>query len=167
MRRALGAAVPVAAATVALALPVWPVLTVAPDHGPAQHVPMNDGDPFAVSFVHSLDHLPVEDWYHVDDGHIVQDSTRLQQFGAGMGHIAGVGQGRDAGDWWEITGMDRHIGHLVIRAGGADVDHRLHHAEQIVPLSQCWTGQRVTVRPARISTLHRAIHWFQPPACTA
>ncbi|NDL59955.1 DUF1850 domain-containing protein [Phytoactinopolyspora mesophila] len=161
------AALIVVTAIIALVLPVWPVLTVGPDDGPVQYLPLRDGEPFAVSFVHSLDHLPVEDWYHVDDGHIVQDSTRLQQFGAGMGHIAGIGRGQDAGEWWEITGMNRHIGELLIRAGSESVDHRLHHAEQIIPLSQCWAGQRVTVRPDRLSTLHRAALWFQSPGCAA
>jgi hypothetical protein len=148
---------------VGVAVPVWPVLSVTPDGEPARYLRVGEGEPFGLTFVHSLDHLPVEDWYRVADGRIVQDSTRLKQFGAGMGHMPGVGTGRDAGDWWEVVGMDRDIGELLIRVGSPQVDHRLLAGGQVLPLSQCWATQRVTVRPARLSTLQLAASSFLLP----
>ncbi|NED99704.1 DUF1850 domain-containing protein [Phytoactinopolyspora halotolerans] len=152
-RIALAAAAAPALVLIALAWPVWPALSIAPDGGTAGYVRLDDGEAFGLTFVHSVDHLPIQDWYHVEDGRIVQDSTRLVQFGAGMGHMPGVGTGHDAGDWWEIRGLEREIGDLVLRVGSAAVDHRLQVGDTHVALSRCWERQRVTVRPVRVSTL--------------
>lgn len=115
-------------------------------------LPMAPADRLGIRFIHSLDHLPVEDWYVVRGGELVQVSTRLVQFGAGMGHIAGEGRGHADGDWWEITGMERHIGTLVLRIGRASVDHRLLYRGQEVGLSACWPGQRLTLRPVWVAS---------------
>ncbi len=149
----------------AMFVPVWPALSIHPDGASAGHERITAGEQFGLSFVHSVDHLPVEDWYRVDGADIVQESTRLRQFGAGMGHIAGVGRGHDAGDWWEITGMERHIGELVVRVGSAGVDHQLHLGDRRIPLTRCWAGQRVTVSATRISTLRVLTSHLQPSAC--
>lgn len=120
------------------------------DSEPVGVLPMGPGERVGIRFIHSLDHLPVEDWYVVRDGELVQESTRLIQFGAGMGHIAGEGHGHADGDWWEISGMGRHIGTLVLRIGPASVDHRLLYRGREVSLSACWPGQRLTLRPVRV-----------------
>jgi hypothetical protein len=154
-----------AGVALALAWPAWPALAVTPEEGQGSRLPVGEGERFGLTFVHSHDHLPVEDWYHVSGGGIVQDATRLKQYGAGMGHVAGEGTGRDDGDWWVVDGMDRDIGELAIRVGPASVDHRLHHPGGVLPLSRCFTGQRVTVRPVTLSTFQLAAGWLRPPAC--
>jgi hypothetical protein len=122
------------------------------DARPVGLLPMTAGDRLGISFIHSVDRLPVEDWYVLRDGHLVQDSTRLVEFGAGMGHIAGQGRGRADGDWWEVSGLDRHIGTLVLRIGPPSVEHRLLYRDREVNLSACWPGQRLTLRPVRTAS---------------
>ncbi|WP_344257921.1 DUF1850 domain-containing protein [Streptomyces sodiiphilus] len=146
-----------AAVTSALAWPAWDGLEVRPQEGPGCRLPLAGGETFVLAFTHSVDRLPVEDHYRVEDGRIVQEATRLRQFGAGMGHIHGVGEGRADGDWWEVTGMGREVGDLVVRAGGPQVGHLLHHPGGTVALSGRWAGQRVTIRPERQSTIQRAL----------
>lgn len=117
--------------------------------GVVGHLPLEPGEQLGVSFIHSLDKLPVEDWYVLRDGSLVQVSTRLKQFGAGMGHIPGQGHGHADGDWWKVSGLERQIGALVLRIGPLSVDHRLLYRGHEVRLSTCWPGQRLTLRPAR------------------
>lgn len=117
------------------------------------HLPLAPGEQLGVSFVHSVDKLPVQDWYVLRDGVLVQESTRLVQFGAGMGHIPGQGVGHDDGDWWEVTGLDRPIGTLVLRVGPASVDHRLLYRGRELSLSACWPGRRLMLRPVRTADL--------------
>lgn len=152
-----------AAAVIALAWPLWPALSVTPDGAAPGYLPVSADERFGLTFEHSVDHLPIEDWYHVESGSIVQDSTRLRQFGAGMGHIDGTGTGRDAGDWWEIVDMNRMIGDLVVRVGSARVDHRLVHPGGVLPLSRCWAGKRVTISPVRLSTVERVTASLRSP----
>lgn len=117
--------------------------------GVVGYLPLGPHDRLGVLFVHSVDLLPVEDWYLLRDGALVQESTRLRQYGAGMGHIPGVGTGRADGDWWEVTGMNQHIGVLELRIGPPSVNHRLRHPGGEIALSDCWPGRRLTVRPVR------------------
>lgn len=154
-----------AAAAGALLWPVWPGLEVGPEGRPACHLPLTDQQPFGLSFLHSVDGLPVQDWYHVEDDRIVQDATRLRQFGAGMGHIDGAGRGRAVDGWWEVGDLRRPIGTLVIRVGGPSVDHRLHHPDGVLALSERWSHTRVVIRPWRRSTLHRVLAPLLGPDC--
>lgn len=157
----------VPAALVALAWPAWPGLAVRPEGGPECRIALADGEPFGLSFVHSVDGLPVQDWYRVADGAIVQDATRLRQFGAGMGHISGQGTARAADGWWEVAGMDRPIGELTLRVGSAAVDHRLHHPGGVLALSEHWAGRRLVIDPERQSTIGRLRTALRGSACPA
>lgn len=113
------------------------------------YLPLAPGERLGVSFIHSVDKLPVEDWYVLGEGGLVQESTRLIQFGAGMGHIAGQGKGHSDGDWWVVAGMNRPIGTLVLRVGSASVDHRLLYRDRQLRLSVCWPRERLTLRPVQ------------------
>ncbi|MDB1088981.1 DUF1850 domain-containing protein [Streptomyces sp. ACA25] len=166
-RQAVPALTALAAVLAALAWPVWPGLAVGPEDGPGCRLPLATGDSFTLSFTHSVDRLPVQDRYHVENGKIVQDSTRLRQFGAGMGHISGDGVGREDGDWWEITGMARQVGDLTLRVGGPRIGHRLSHPGGELSLSQRWGGQRVAMRPVRQSTAARAVDRLRGTDCGA
>jgi hypothetical protein len=157
----------VTAALAALAWPAWPELAVRPEGGRECRLPVADGEPFGLSFVHSVDHLPVQDWYRVEDGSIVQDATRLRQFGAGMGHISGDGTARAVDGWWEVADMRRPIGVLTLRVGGESVDHRLHHPGGVLALSEHWAGHRLVIEPARRSTFERAWSVLRGSACPA
>lgn len=155
-----------AALVVAALVPVWPALRLSVDGDRLGHLPLAEGEQFTVSYVHSIDHLPIEENIEVRDGELVADSTRLRQFGAGMGQIPGQGTGRADGEWWVIEDMNRHVGpELAIRVGTASVDHRLRTPDTEVRLSPCLTSRRVAVEPARISTLVLLVGRSPQPVC--
>lgn len=130
------------------------------------HLPLAEGEQFTVAYVHSIDGLPIEENIEVREGRLVVDSTRLRQFGAGMGHVPGEGSGRAEGDWWVIEGMDREIGSvLALRVGAASVDHRVRTPDTEVQLSPCLSSRRVTVEPVHISTLHLLTARDPQPEC--
>ncbi|WP_017542275.1 DUF1850 domain-containing protein [Nocardiopsis prasina] len=155
-----------AALVVGALVPVWPALRLSVDGDRLGHLPLAEGEQFTVSYVHSIDHLPIEENIEVRDGELVADSTRLRQFGAGMGQIPGQGTGRADGEWWVIEDMNRHVGpELAIRVGTASVDHRLRTPDAEVRLSPCLTSRRVAVEPARISTLVLLVGRSPQPVC--
>ncbi|WP_046471946.1 DUF1850 domain-containing protein [Allosalinactinospora lopnorensis] len=151
--------------TTALLWPVWPALSIGAEGSRIGHVPLDSEGGFTVSFIHSLDKLPVEDVYVVRDGRVVQDATRLRQFGAGMGHIPGEGSGHAEGDWWVVSDLDRPIDDFKLRVGSPGADHRLVHPGGEIPLSQCWAGESLTLRPVKLPTLVRLLPTTRPPAC--
>jgi hypothetical protein len=166
-RRAGTALVAVAAVFFAGALlPLWPALRLSVDDERLGHLPLAEGEQFTLSYVHSIDRLPIEENLRVRDGELVVDSTRLRQFGAGMGHIPGEGTGRADGEWWVIEDMNRPIGpEVAIRVGAAAVDHRLRTPDAEVRLSPCLTSRRVVVEPVRISTLRLLLAGDPQPHC--
>jgi hypothetical protein len=160
-----GALVGGAVTATALLWPVWTALTVEVGGARAALVPLEENERFGITFMHSVDDLPVQDWYVVRDGTIVQESTRMRQYGAGMGNHPGDGDGRAVEGWWEVASMNRPIGDLVLRVGAAPVDHRLRHPDGEVPLSRCWPRERVEVRVDEVSTLARLVSAVRPARC--
>lgn len=147
-------------------LPLWPALRLSVDEERLGHLALDEGEQFTLSYVHSIDRLPIEENLRVRDGELVVDSARLRQFGAGMGHIPGEGTGRADGEWWVIEDMNRPIGPQVsIRVGSAAVDHRLRTPDREVRLSPCLTSRRVAVEPVRISTLRLLLAGDPQPHC--
>lgn len=140
-----------AALVAGLLLPVWPALHVT--HG-EQVVATFTGDDVTISYVHSIDGLPIEEDLRVRDGELIVERTRLRQFGAGMGQIEGEGRGYADGSWWVVDDLDRPIGpDLLLRVGSPRVDHRVRAGGAEVELSPCLAGERVRITPARISTV--------------
>lgn len=172
-RRRLGVlAGAVVVATVGLLWPVWPAVEIEVDGDRAGLLQLEENERFGIIFMHSVDNLPVQDWYVVRDGEIVQESTRMRQYGAGMGNHPADGTGRAVDGWWEVGDMNRPIGDLVLRVGGSSVDHRLRHPHGEVALSQCWPRQRVAVRAVQVSTLMRVQSFLlhsslRTPGCAA
>lgn len=144
-----------AALAVGALLPLWPALRLTADDDRLGHVPLASDEQFTIAYVHSIDRLPIEENIKVRDGGLVVDSTRLRQFGAGMGHVPGEGTGRADGDWWVIEDMNRDIGpEVALRVGAPSVDHRVRTPDAEVRLSPCLASRRVVVEPVRITTLH-------------
>lgn len=140
-------------------LPVWPVLRVSHGEEVVADLRLPEGR-FTLGYVHSIDRLPVEEDLQVSQGRLVVQTTRVRQFGAGMGQIAGEGRGYADPPWWVVTDMGRDIGTEVhLRVGAPGVDHRLQvpgtegeaHAIQI-QLTRCWAGERLSITPATVST---------------
>ncbi|MBB4929690.1 hypothetical protein F4561_000510 [Lipingzhangella halophila] len=153
-------------AATALLWPVWPAVSVEGDDAELGVVPLDPGESFTLSFVHSLDKLPVEDVYEIRDGRIVQEATRVREFGAGMGHIPGRGEGHAEGEWWVVSGIDEPIDDFRVLVGSPGTDHRLVYPGGEVSLTRCWAGERVTLRAVRQSTLARVLPGAGPPSCT-
>lgn len=136
---------------VALVLPMWPRVTVSSEEGA---LALLDHDKLSISYVHSIDGLPVEEDLRVNGSELIVERTRLRQFGAGMGHIEGQGHGYSDGEWWVLDGLERHIGQdLHLRVGLPNIDHRLRAGETELHLSRCMAGERVTISAGRVSTL--------------
>lgn len=152
-------------ATAALLLPVWPVLSVHAESGDRGFLRLGDDAEFTVSFTHSIDGLPIEDEYQIRDGEVVLESTRIRSFGAGMGHIPGRGSGGADGTDWVVEEIDEPVGELHVRAGNAQVDHRLLYSQGEVALSRCWESERVTLSAARVSTLRWITAGPEPAGC--
>ncbi|MFL1379802.1 MULTISPECIES: DUF1850 domain-containing protein [unclassified Nocardiopsis] len=163
------AATVAAAALAVLAGLFWPThsaLRVADEGAVIGYLPLAPEEVFTITYVHSIDHLPIEEDIAVRDGRLVVDATRIRQFGAGMGQIAGEGHGRADGEWWVIEEMNRDIGaELALRVGAPTVDHRIRTPGAEVRLSPCLTAHRVTVEPVRLSTLHLLTARTPAPEC--
>lgn len=133
-------------------LPVWPALRVTHDEQVLMTLPT---DRLTVSYVHSIDRLPIEEDLTIQEGEFVVERTRLRQFGAGMGQVEGEGRGYADGSWWVVDDLDRSIGpELHLRVGATRIDHRLRAAGVEVPLSDCLPGERVSITPTRVSTAY-------------
>lgn len=140
----------VLAVLAAIAVPVWPALRVSHD---GQVLALLPGRHVTVSYVHSIDGLPVEEDLRAQDGRLVVERTRLVQFGAGMGQVVGEGHGRSEGRWWVVDDLDRDVGpELLLRVGAERVDHRLRTSRTELALSRCLPGEQVQVAPVRVPT---------------
>jgi hypothetical protein len=150
----------------ALLVPVWPVLRVSDDGSTIGYLPLAEGERFTITYVHSIDQLPIEEDLVRRDGRLVAETTRVRQFGAGMGQIPGEGTGRADGEWWVVDGIGRDVGtELALRVGSPAVDHRLVADGTEVRLSPCLAAHRVTLAPDRAATLPLLIRGVPDPRC--
>lgn len=146
-------------AVVLVVAPLRSVVEVSTADGVAGHLP-GGPEPIRLSYVHSIDRLPIQEEMTVDDGEFVVTSTRVRQFGAGMGYTGEGGRGHAEGDWWVVDDLDRPIGpELLIRVGPDGIDHQLQVADRTVDLTSCWPGERVRLEPTRTSMMQI---WFGP-----
>lgn len=147
-----------------LVVPVWPAVTVSTD---GDRLAILDTEELTIRYVHSIDGLPIEEDLRVSEDEFIVERTRLRQFGAGMGHIQGEGQGHREGKWWVIDNMERHIGsEMHLRVGAPRIDHRVQAGDVELALSGCLSGERVTFAAERVSTFA----WISTPSefsCTA
>jgi len=90
--------------------------------------PMSRGETFELQFIHSVDLLPVQDFFVYRDEGLVLEQTRCLSFGAGLGY---VGQGELKGEdgWNIIDNMDRQVGTLPLRVGTI-ADHRIIYRDK-------------------------------------
>ncbi|MEW6046985.1 MAG: DUF1850 domain-containing protein [Bacillota bacterium] len=146
MRR-LGAGLLIAGLAAAAWLwPARPVLVVRQGAVPVLALPLLPGETVGVRFVHSVDHLPVEDRYVASRGRgLVQVETRLLSFGTGMGTIPGQGRAVVDGPWLRVTDMSRAIGRLVLRVGSPGVDHAVLYRGCAFSLTERWAGERLVL----------------------
>lgn len=154
----VGTAVVITALTAGyMFLPTREVVAVSTRDGTITHL-VPEQSPIRISYIHSIDRLPIEEELVVVNGELVVERTRVRQFGAGMGYASTDGLGYADGPWWVVDGMDRVIGpELLIRAGPAGVDHELEAGSTRLDLTGCWPGEQIRIAPERVS---RAQLWF-------
>lgn len=81
-------------------------------------VPMDEGDEFAIRYIHSVAKSPVEDWFSVEGDTIFLEKTVYQDFGAGLPHEADQGQVMNFGDGHiSISGFHRPLPTFDQRVG--------------------------------------------------
>lgn len=149
----------------ALAAPLWPGVRISHGDEVIAHWRVPDGT-FTLTYVHSIDALPIEEVIAVTGGEFIVEATRIRQFGAGMGQIEGEGEGRADGQWWVVEEIGREIGpELLVRIGAERVDHRVRMDQREVLLSPCLAGEQVRVEPSRLSVMSRMRDWVRTSPC--
>jgi hypothetical protein len=84
---------------------------------------ISEGDTFELRFIHSVDILPVRDFFLYHNGCLFLTQTRCLSFGAGLGY---TGQGDLKGEdgWNVIDNMNRRVVTLPLRLGSI-ADHTI------------------------------------------
>jgi len=85
--------------------------------------PISEGETFELDFIHSVDKLPVQDFFVCRNGALILEQTRCLSFGAGLGY-AGQGELKGENGWNIIDNMDRQVGTLPLRVGTV-ADHTI------------------------------------------
>ena len=93
----------------------------------AAYLPLNKGDHFQITFVHSIHRTDVVETYQLlEDGEIEQQAMFFSQFGIGMPSTLYEGESIDYVDGrYEVTGMTNRFPQLNIRNGKTVSQHRL------------------------------------------
>jgi len=85
--------------------------------------PLADGEDFSIRYIHSVDKLPVHEFYTNRHGQLVLTGIKVIDFGAGLDYT-GEGDLRMEGKWTYIENMNREIDSLPLRVGSI-ADHTL------------------------------------------
>ena len=138
-----------------------PVLEVRSEGGePLLREALSPGEPFVLSYYHSVNHAPVREVYALDaDGavRVLEHGYRTQ--GAGLGQVPGEGRVVEAsGGWTRVLGLDRRVGSFALRVGLPGVDHRIEVRGRAVSLTERAAGERVWVGGRRVPMLRWILH---------
>ncbi|MBS3778922.1 MAG: DUF1850 domain-containing protein [Desulfovermiculus sp.] len=85
--------------------------------------PIADGEEFSIRYIHSVDKLPVYEFYINRQGYLVLTGIKVIDFGAGLDYT-GEGDLRMEGKWTYIDNLNREIDSLPLRVGSI-ADHTL------------------------------------------
>lgn len=99
---------------------------------------INESENFVIRYIHSVDRLPVFEFYKVKNQKLVLTGTKVINFGVGLGYI-GEGKICTAGKWTFIKNMDRQIGSLPLRVGTV-ADHTLLYRGREIHLKDYFSG---------------------------
>ena len=97
--------------------------------------PVENGDTFAVEFVHSVNKSPVRDVYEIRDGAIYNIQCIYYGFGAGVEEVLGGGETLSYGENGEmiISNINNRLDHMVLVVGTIS-DHTLYLDEEAISL---------------------------------
>ena len=77
-------------------------------------LPLAPGEPFTLHYMHSVENAPIWETHRVDHkGRIYIEEERYLKFGAGMGHMPGVGRMVRRGPYEVIENMHMPTGDFV------------------------------------------------------
>ena len=108
--------------------------------------PLAYGQPFAIRYIHSVDHSPVFEVFTAKKGEgLVLKETYFRMFGAGMGHWEGHGKIVQEGQWIKIKDINQSLGSFILRVGSQGVAHTILIGNKEWNLSQRAAGRRVEV----------------------
>jgi len=129
------------------------VLTNAADGSALLLHSIHDGEVFSVSYIHSVNISPVEEFYHIRQDGIVLVAIEFETFGAGMPGETPQGQSLihlpEGG--MRIEGYERPIGDLRYLVGYA-ANQTLNIGTQRIPLNDlASTGQSVRFALCRLN----------------
>ena len=107
--------------------------------------PVHEGDEFSITFVHSVNQTPVQDFFEVRDGKLCVTKTLFYQFGAGMqtdwGDHLTMTYLEDGGIL--LSGYDIELDNWVVVVGMAS-DHTLSIGGETYSLTElCGRGSAV------------------------
>ena len=108
---------------------------------------MNDGDEFAIEFIHSVNMSSVRETFKVEGGAIKAVSVRFHSFGAGMQSNIEEGQtmARD-GEAMVISGMNRTFTELNYIVGTVSDHLLIINGETISMTDLCGRNAHITLR---------------------
>lgn len=97
--------------------------------------PVENGDTFAVEFVHSVNKSPVRDVYEIRDGAIWNTQCIYYGLGAGVEETLEAGETLSYGENGEmiISGIDKKLDNMVLAVGTIS-DHTLYLDEEAISL---------------------------------
>ena len=97
--------------------------------------PVENGDTYAVEFVHSVNKSPVRDVYEIRDGEIWNIQCIYYGFGAGVEEELGEGETLSFGENGEmiVSNIEKRMDNLVIVVGTIS-DHTLYLGDETISL---------------------------------
>lgn len=97
--------------------------------------PVENGDTFAVEFIHSVNKSPVRDVYEIREGEIWNTQCIYYGFGAGVEEELGEGETLSYGENGEmiISNIEKKIDNMVIVVGTIS-DHTLYLVDETISL---------------------------------
>lgn len=107
--------------------------------------PMEEGDSFAIEFIHSVNKSPVRDIYTIQDGSIWNEQCVYYGFGAGVEEILLEGETLSYGDNGEmiISGIHHQVDGMILVVGTIS-DHTLYLGEETISLRElCGRNNKV------------------------
>lgn len=107
--------------------------------------PMEEGDSFAIEFIHSVNKSPVRDIYTIQDGSIWNEQCVYYGFGAGVEEELLEGETLSYGDNGEmiISGIHHQVDGMILVVGTIS-DHTLYLGEETISLRElCGRNNKV------------------------
>ena len=136
--------------------PLFPALEIVDDRSGRVVfcAPVQPGEEFVISFVHSVNRRPVYDTVRVEADHLVIAKSRFDTFGAGMPEASTQdGKLTVAEDGWLEWTVNRPTPEITVRVGRV-ADHTVHYKGRDIRLSDlAEPGSALTLRVRKLPCL--------------